>query len=136
MTAIDTRFSTRRPSRPRLVTRSTGLRIATVGIAAAAVIAIGGSVSSSSDSAGCQTWHPQTIVAGRHQHTLHPPQAIAAVQHSWHPEGATSGRHTWNPKGATDGRYQHTWNPTPSFATPVVHSWHPPADLIGACLPS
>ena len=83
------------------MTRSITKRIASLGLAAVAVTAIGGTVSGARDeSTTCRTWHPHTIVSGRHQHT-------------WNPDDATDGRHqhTWNPADTVDGRYQHTWNP-------------------------
>ena len=138
MTSIDTSLSTHQPSRPTLVARSTSLRMAAVGIAAAAVIAISGTVSSSSDSTACHTWHPQSIAESQHQHILHPQQAVTALQFSWNPGGAATGdqvQHSWNPQGAIDGDDQHSWNPR-SVAGPVAHSWNPTADPTDACLPS
>jgi hypothetical protein len=55
------------------MTRSTIQRIATLGLAAVAVTAIGGTASSASDPATTrQTWHPRIIVSDRYQHTWNP----------------------------------------------------------------
>ncbi|HWM18385.1 MAG TPA: hypothetical protein VNO51_01765, partial [Ilumatobacteraceae bacterium] len=65
------------------MTRTITHRIATLGLAAIAVTAVGGTVSSASDEAtNCQTWRPRIIVNDRYQHT-------------------------WNLDDAIGGRYQH-----------------------------
>ncbi len=117
------------------MTRSTTQRIATLGLATVAVIAIGGTVSGAGDDATttCHTWHPRVVVSGRqhtwnpdnaidgrYQHTLNPDDTVDGYEHTLNPDDAVDGRyqHTWNPDDAVDGRYQHTWNPERSDACP------------------
>ncbi|MGD9701180.1 MAG: hypothetical protein AB7Q42_23480 [Acidimicrobiia bacterium] len=113
--------------------------IASLGIAAAAAIAIGGTASSSgADATSCQTWHPQSTVADPNQQTLHPEYPLAVHQHTWNPPNAISGqhRHSWNPEHPIGGRHQHMWNPQP-LADQEQHSWNPVGDHPDDCtLPS
>jgi hypothetical protein len=117
---------------------STTQRIATLGIAAAAVTAIGGTVSSAGDEATtCLSWHPRIIVTDRYQHTWNPDEATEGrYQHTWTPDEAIDGRyqHTWNPDEAIDGRYQHTWNPDEAIEGRHQHTWNPAGDPSDACV--
>jgi hypothetical protein len=103
---------------------STTHRIATLGIAAAAVTAIGGTVSVAGDDATtCQTWHPRIMVSDAYQHT-------------WNPADVTEGgyQHTWNPADVTEGGYQHTWNPADVTEGGYQHTWNPAGDRSDACV--
>jgi hypothetical protein len=118
------------------MTRSTTQRIATLGLAAMVVAAIGGTVSGAGDEAAtCQIWHPRIIVGG-HQHTWNPDNAVdGRYQHTLNPDNATGGRyqHTLNPDNATDGRYQHTLNPDDAVDGRYQHTLNPASNRSDAC---
>ena len=119
--------------------RSTTHRIATLALAAVAVTAIGGTVSSADDDATTrQTWHPSINVSGRYQHTWNPDNAVdGRDQHTLNPAGAIDGRyqHTWSPDNTVDGRYQHTWTPDDTIDGHYQHTWNPVGDHSDASLP-
>jgi hypothetical protein len=120
------------------MTRSITQRIATLGLAAVAVTAIGGNVSSAGDeTTTCRTWHSPTLVSSRYQHTWNPADAVdGRHQHTWHPDGAIDAQHqqTWNPDDSVEGRYQHTWNPDDAVEGRYQHTWNPAGDRSDACL--
>lgn len=116
------------------VRTSTKQRIATLGIAAAAVITLQGTVAGAgNDATTCQTWHPQAIVADQYQHTWNPENLTAGQQHTWNPEHASSTQHqhSWNPEDVADA-YQHILNP--QHGPSQQHSWNPSGDEPDVCL--
>jgi hypothetical protein len=119
------------------MTRSATHRIATLGLAAVAVTAIGGTVSGAGDEATtCQTWHPRVIVSGHNQHTWHPDNAIDdRLHHTLNPDVAIDGRfqHAWNPDVEIAGRYQHMLNPDVVIDGGLQHTLNPAGDHSDAC---
>lgn len=118
------------------MTRSIIHRFATLGLAALALSALGGTVSGAGTAATtCLTWHPDSPAATSVDAWRPAVPAGHADPHTWNPSMPTGGRdqHPWNPAvpGARSG--DRPWHPDELTGRPAPHVWHPHGAPVDDC---